>query len=261
MTQIIHVVLDVQGIDAGFWVNDIPVGALRYRRSLHLAVPIHEYLVNGENTLRIVRTDPPAEGETQRAEELVASMTVAGFAVGARPGIDPGDVMSTLRLRVSGSPAQGSQTAQGSFRQVAWPHLWVWQSLPAYDWSGAKAAAQVAQYLRTFADRFQLGDVAWLLAALLPKMSDYCTAYGLDLRAESAELAARMARRLADPSFKMTPFADADLVLQPCAKGRLVDCTLKSGETAIRWHDARAGDRGAMLLRLGYADRALRVFR
>ncbi len=273
MNKIIHAAMTVAGIDARFLVNDIAVANLRHRRSTFSALPIHEFLVEGENTLQIVRTDAPKEAESEPGDELFASLTLAGFAVGEQPGVDPGDRLSTLRLSIATPAAPTAPTApgapvapvgasvQGKFALPSWPHPWSWAALPAFDWSGAKAVALVAQYLRAFADKFQQGDSAWLLAELQQKMGDYCRAYGIDYTGEAAEFSARMGRRMADPSFKTIPFADADLALQACAQGRLVECTVKTGEPAMRWHDARVGDRGTMVLRLGYADRRLRVFR
>ena len=255
MTQIIHAELAVTDCDARFLVNDIPVGALRHRRSVYSAVPIHEYLVKGLNTLKIIRSDtpPPKEEGAQDADAAAASarLTIAAYAPGTTPGNDPGAVAAVLDYKAVDAAGKPVTQAESSVNLPQLPFAWSWQALPVVDWVNPRAVSVVYTFLKEFSARFQSGDANWIMAALLPKMTDYCNAYSMDLRSEIAELQGRMARRTADPTFAMTPFAEADLALRPCAGGKLADCVIKSGEPVIRWRDARAGVNGAMMLRVG----------
>lgn len=268
MTPILHVEMQVTRCDARFLVNDIPVGTLRHRLSGYQALPIHEYLVQGQNTLRIERLDAPplpAPGDEPAAPDPDgppgARLSVAGYEVGMTPGQDKGRVTSLLEFKSLNASGQAVNAADGRFDLANWPMRWSWQALTVLDWQSPQARRAVFQFLQVFGQHFKAGDASAIGAALLPKMTDYCQAYGLNLRAEIAELNGRMARRAADPSFEMLPLAEVDLVLRPCAGGRLVDCLVASGEPAIRWKDARVGNRGAIALRLGSAAQRLLVYR
>jgi hypothetical protein len=225
-------------------------------------------LVQGLNTLRIERADTPSAAaaddepvEPDPAGAPGAVLSVAAYEIGMMPGQDKGRVASVLVYKSLDAAGQAVASANGQFNLGSWPRRWSWQALPPLDWTSPHAVRAVFDFLQAFSQRFKAGDAAAIGAALLPKMTDYCLAYGLDLRTEIAELQARMARRAADPSFAMQPFAESDLALRPCANGRLVDCLIASGEPVIRWQDSRVGNRGAISLRLGFADQRLQVFR
>jgi hypothetical protein len=297
MSTLIHAEFEVAQCDALFLVNDIPVGQLQHRRSARGVLPIHEFLQAGRNTLAIVRLDAVADGAPGGASgdsgapadappAASAFLAITAWQAGQMPGTDPGRPVTRLEFKAdpaaapattspaprapsAANPTGGNNpasapsppVAQGDFSLPSWPQRWAWQDATALDWHSPKARQAVWQFVQEFAQRFQQGDAAWVAGVLYPKMSEYCQAYGLDLRTERAELEARMARRQADPSFALTPLAEADLQMRPWANGRLVEPQRSDGSPAIRWKDARAGARGAMPLRLGLVERRLLVLR
>jgi hypothetical protein len=182
---------------------------------------------------------------------------VAAYAVDTTPGKDPGQTAAVLDYKATDARGQPVAQAETTFNLPQLPFAWSWQALPVVDWTNPRAVSVVHQFLQEFSARLKQGDTNWIVNALTPKM----TAYGYDIRHEIAEPGGRMQRRVADPTFAMTPFTDADLALRPCAGGKLVDCVIKSGEPAIRWKDARAGANGMMMLRVRYSAQKLLTYR
>ncbi|MDB5857463.1 MAG: hypothetical protein JWQ76_1152 [Ramlibacter sp.] len=254
MSSLVYAEMRVAGCDADFRVNDIPVWRLQHREATFQAIPVHEFLVDGSNRLRITLVGNGTAPEAQ------ASLAVTGYPEGARLGEKGGQPLGRVDLQTPDAAGQPVQSAESSFSS-ALPIRWSWQDLAAVDWASPAASAAVLQFLQEFSRRLQAGDAPWLAGALRPRMSEYCQAYNMDPALELAEMDARIARRRADPSFAVTPFAAGDLALRPCAGGRLVECLLKSGEPAIRWTDARVGPLGAWNLKLGVRQGTLQVYR
>lgn len=254
MNSLVYAELRVADCDAEFRVNDIPVWRLRHREAAFQSLPLHEFLVDGGNTLRIA-----LEGAAPQAAAR-ASIVLARYAQGARIGDGSGQPIGRLDLQSPGANGQPVPWVEGSFA-LGWPLRWSWQDLAPVDWSAPVAQAAVANFLQEFGRRLQAGDAPWLAGALRPRMQDYSQAYNADPALELSELDARIARRRADASFAVHPFAASDLLLRPCAGGRLVECLLKSGEAAIRWTDARVGASAGWNLKLGLRHGVLQVYR
>lgn len=270
MSTLIHAEFEVTQCDALFLVNDVPVGQLAHRRSARGVLPVHEFLQSGRNTLAIERLDavPAAAGDGAAGPSAASAwLALTAWQTGQMPGTDPGRPVTRLAFQAGTAPTPSGPAGgtpprvESEFSLPAWPQRWAWLDAPAQDWHSPKARQVVWQFVQEFTQRFQQGDAAWVASVLYPKMSEYCQAYGLDLRAERAELEARMARRVADTSFAMTPLAEADWQPRAWGQGRLVEPLRSDGSPAIRWKDARAGARGAMPLRLGWVDRRLLVLR
>jgi hypothetical protein len=239
--------------DADFWINDIPVWRMLHREAVFQGIPVHEFLVDGTNTLRVtlVGAQPTA---------AQAAMTVSQYPAGARLGQGAGRLLGAVDLRTPGANNQPVIVAESSF-SASLPLRWSWQDLPVVDWAAPNARAAVEQFLQEFARRLQASDRDWLVHVFEPRMADYCRAYGLDLQAELAEMDMRIARRRADSAFVVRPVTVADLALRPCAAGQLVECLLLTGEPAIRWTDSRLGPNGAWNVKLGAGKTGLRCYR
>lgn len=269
MVNVLHAEIEANGCDVELSLNDIPVWSVRHRLGAFHAMPVHEYLVRGANGLRLRRLDatpvppPPQPGEPSAPppEVATARVRIAAYREGESLGQGGGQQFAVLDYRSHDASGNPQAVAETVFTLPQWPFAWAWESLAAPGWGSPQATAQVFRWLQEFAGRFQRADVGWLGGVLQPKMAEYCRAYGYDPALEMREFQGRMQLRAADPSFRVTAFTETDLALRPCAGGRLVDCVLATGEPAIRWSDQRAGARGAMKLKLGYAGQQLLVFR
>lgn len=268
MNNFIHAEIEVDGCDVQCRVNDIPVWSVLHRRSSFHAMPIHEFLVQGVNSIRLVRLDQPVaqlpqdDDAGEASPPATAQVRVAAYPPDAPLGQGGGQQLALLSYGSRDAAGNSLRVADLQFDLPRWPFVWSWASLPAQDWYTPQMRRRVFDWLQEFAGRFRRADHAWLAAVLRPKMAEYCQAYGLDLAAEMKELQARMARRAADSEFRMTPFSESDLALHACAGGRLVDCVVAGGEPAIRWVDSRTGPSGgAMRLKLGHDGLQLIVLR
>jgi hypothetical protein len=208
MSSLVYAELKVADCDADFRVNDIPVWRLQHRKASFQAIPVHEFLVDGSNTLRITLAgaSPPQQAQ--------ASLVVTRYPEGARIGDKGGQVMGRVDLRTPDPAGQPVLSAESSF-STSWPVRWSWQDLAAVDWAAPAARAAVLQFLQEFSRRLQASDAPWLAGALRPGWTSIARPTTWTRRWSSRKWTP--ASRAVGPTrvFAVAPFAPDDLALRP----------------------------------------------
>ncbi len=251
------------GCAAEAWVNGVPV--LRTApQGGSLSLPVHEYLLEGDNEL-----------------ELVAEPVAPGASVA--PRLAAGTVGASLRLLLPRTGQPGSELSARGLAELDWAvadgelfrppvltrqviHLPV--KLPRWRWLDAPPLADlpaaqplVAEFVQNIAASLGRGDPEPFLAAARVRFEDLSIAYQQPL----AELAARWRSRIemlhATKALRPVLPALADVVLRPCAGGRLLECLSPTGEPALRTEAGPDGSRHAWPIRVAVVEGRTHIVR
>ena len=218
-----------------------------------LALPVHEYLLEGPNEI-VLTVGPVAPGAT-------AGPVVAGATTGA-----------SLRLLLPRVGQAGSEATARTLADIDWvvgegdvyvPPIalvrevvlpvkfprWRWLDLaPIAEPQAVQPAA--AAFVQSLALAFLKGDAEPFLQAARLRFEELAQAYQQPV----ADLAARWRSRIqllhATKALKPVLLALADVLVRPCAGGRLLECLAPTGEPALRTEPAADGSSHAWPLRI-----------
>lgn len=247
-------------------INGIAVGRVGAQGGA-LCLPVHEYLLAGDNAFALV-IDPPPVGivkmgtVTRMAEETVsAGMRLLLPRLG-QPG-------SELHARTLAS--MDWSTAEGDVYET--PHTdrctttlplkfprWRWLDAPEIK-DPESLKPMVLKYLQDIAIGLARGDVDVFLAASRLRLEDLALAYQQPLIDISGKLRARLQLLHATKALKMViPNLD-DLTLKHCAHGRLLECLGPQGEPALRTMPSPDGTRTSWPVRVAVVNGQCHIIR
>ena len=205
-------------------VNDIPI----YRTTIEdgirtFAIPIHEYLVDGENTIKLIAIppDPEAPGAFE------AQARVARFREGEFLNFEEGEGFA----HVVWEPSLGLRPIAQRFA-MDWPHRWVWESAPeiALDES---VRSVLDDFVAEMHAAYLARDPEPILARMAIMLKETADAYPPPMEAgDGAELREGFARDW--PVWSAVPFAPHPENYRLAADGRLVECVGPDGLALIR---------------------------
>lgn len=247
------------GIAAEAHVNGVPVLRLGPEGG-QAALPVHEYLTEGDNLLQLV---------------------VAPGA--AAPRLAAGDCAASLRLLLPRSGQPGSELSARGLAELDWaaadgelvraPVLLQQRvalpvKLPRWRWFDAPPLEDVpnvqplvATFVQQLAVSLAQGDPEPFLAAARVRFEDLALAY----QQPAAELAARWRSRIemlaATKALKVVLPAVAEVQLRPCAGGRLLEALLADGEPALRTEPAPDGTRHLWPVRIAVVEGRCHIVR
>jgi hypothetical protein len=228
------------GVAVEVAVNGLPVLRLA-EGAPPRCLPVHEYLLAGENRISLVVAPPPPGLDTAPPQPRVApaeQMAVARLLLmreGRTPESPSTRELAAARWAVAAGEACEAPTAvhQDVNLPVGFPR-WRWLDAPVMP-ASPKLDALVLAWLQKLAFELSRGRPDTLLASSRLKLEELGLAYqwpagqaaerlkaGLQALHESGALAA------------LQPPAAADVVLRPVAGGRLIDCLNALGEPALQ---------------------------
>ena len=238
MDRLLMLRLHTQGCAAEAVLNDIPVGRVGPGGS-GLSIPVHEYLLDGDNEIRLV-VGPAAPGSHHRAARPV----LADGVVGARlrlllPRI--GHIGSELSARTvaeldwAAEDGEVYSAPQAITRTAALPikfPRWRWLDAPVVDDVEAHRPL-IAQFLQALAADLMRGDCEPFLVASRLRLEELAIAY----QQPAAEIVTRLRSRLqllhATKALKIVLPADEEIILRRCANGRLIECMGSAGQPVL----------------------------
>ena len=255
MERLLMLRLQAHGCGAEAFLNDIPVGRVGPAGGL-LCLPVHEYLLEGSNDIRLVVDPAPAAQAKPPTRTRFAPATVGVSLRLLLPRI--GHVGSELQARtlaeMEWAVAQDEvyQVPMTLSRSVMLPI-----KFPRWRWLDAPPMTEleslkplVAAYLQGLVVGLLRGDAEMFLIASRLRLDELAQAYQRPVADVAAKLRSRLQLLHATKALKLVMPEAADLVLRPCAEGRLVECLAASGESVLRTDAAPDGSRSAWPVRL-----------
>jgi len=244
-------------------INDIAV-ARTPAGGGEIGVPVHEYLLEGGNDITLV-LDPVAPGQLAAPRlldaPLVASLRLLLPRIGHVGSESSARVLAELDHALPAGEIH--QPPSAVHRSVELPikfPRWRWLDLPVIADPGAEQDT-VARFAQALAISLAKGDADAFVQAARLRFEELALAY----QRNAADLVARWRSRIqllhATKSLQLVLPALPEVVLLPCAGGRLVECTNPGGEPILRTEPAADGSRQAWPIRVAVIDGHCHVMR
>jgi hypothetical protein len=266
MERLLLMRLHVQGCSAEARINDIPLGRVEAAQGT-ICLPVHEYLLDGENEITLVIDPPHALGSMSANLPKIAEGAVGASLQLLLPRI--GQEASTLVARTVGQVDWAAPDGDLYFV----PHV-VTQSItlpikfPRWRWLDAPPIYDAESH-RSVVTRFVQGIVLDLLRG---EAESFLTAsrlrleeIGLAYQRSPAELTTLLRARLhllyATKSLKLTLPSASDMVLRLCARSRLIECLSPDGQSAMRTEPGKDGSTVLWPLRIAVVNGHCHILR
>jgi hypothetical protein len=237
-------------------LNDIPVGRTPAGGG-SLALPVHEYLFEGANEITLV-IDPVPSGASAPPRLLRTPLAASLRLLLPRVGHVGSELSARCLAEVDWTALEGDVHAppRRTGRQVMLPikfPRWRWLDAPVID-DPVAVQPLVASFIQGLAIALAKGDPEPMLQAARLRFEELALAYQQPV----ADLAARWRSRiqLLHATQALQPVLPAlnDVLLKPCAGGRLLECVGPTGEPALRTEPAADGTRQAWPVRVTVID-------
>lgn len=251
------------GCAAEAWINGVPVLRTPAAGGA-LSLPVHEYLLEGDNDIQLV-VEPVAAG-ARRALRLADAAMLASLRLLLPRRDQPGSELSARGLceidwaAVEGDVVQPPVTER---RVVALPiklPRWRWLDAPPIEDLHA-AQPLVAEFVQNIAVSLARGEPEPFLAAARVRFEDLAMAYQQPL----GELASRWRSRIemlhATKALRPVLPALTDVVLRPCAGGRLLECVSPDGQPVLRTEPGPDATQHAWPIRVAVVDGRTHIVR
>ena len=238
MERLLMLRVQAQGCTVEASVNDIPLGRASAAAG-PLCLPVHEYVVEGGNEVALsIEPGPP------------------GVERGAAPRVADGTMAAGLRLLLPRIGRVGTEDQARTVGELSWSvpegtvfdaplrvqdrvalpitfPAWRWLQLPVIEDVPAQRGP-VAAFLHRIAADMMRGEFQSLLAASRLRLGELALAD----RPPVAEVAQRLVSQLgglhAAGRLRLLVPAEDQLLLRPCAHGRLLECLDAGGAAALR---------------------------
>ena len=244
-------------------LNDFPLGHTPDAGGV-LLLPVHEYMLEGANELALV-IDPAAPGARPPPRIAAVDSAAAVQLLLPRVGAVGSAASARTLAAVEWAAAAGSIVERPVTvrRSVAIP-----VRFPRWRWLDAPPVAEpqavhglVAAFVQSLALALVRGDAEAYIAAARVRFEELALAY----QKPPAELAARWRSRIqllhAAKALLPVLAPPAELMLRPCAGGRLLECLSAAGEPALRTEPAPDGSRQAWPMRITVVDGQCHILR
>ncbi len=266
MDRLLTLRLFVQGCSAEVLLNDIPAGRAA-PGGYGLSLPVHEYLLDGANEISLVIDPAPpgtvgAPAQPRQAEGVVGArlrlllprIGQVGSELQARTvaevvwGVPDGDVFSTPMT-----------ITRSVFLPIKFPR-WRWLDAPVVDNADAHKPL-IASFLQAIVVDLLRGDPESLLTASRLRLEELALAYQQPAADVTAKLRSRLQLLHAQKALKMAIPNAAEMVLRPCAGGRLIECMGNAGRPALATLPAADGTSSAWPVRVAVVNGHCHILR
>jgi hypothetical protein len=213
MADAILMQLRLKGGTAEVRVNDIPVNRTVDDEIVNVTVPVPEFLVNGENTLKLYAapTDPDNPGD------FSAKARIAGFTFGDTVDFDEGEEFALLEWT-----EENAGRPVGQRFDYATDHKWVWENAPKITLS-ADVRARLDAFTARMQAAFSARDPGPINAAREVFYKEIARAYPPPLLARTAEEFADDLKSEDEDAWGVKLFEPSPDNYRLVADGRLVD--------------------------------------
>lgn len=263
MDRLLLLRLRSSGCAAEARINDIAV-ARTPAAGGEVSVPVHEYLAEGGNHLTLA-LDPVAAAAAAAPRLLDRPIAAAVRLLLPRTGNVGCETSARMLAELDHAVPAGeivqppSAVHQSVDLPIKFPR-WRWMDLPVID-DLAAAQPVVARFVQGLAIALAKGDADAFVQAARLRFEELALAY----QQKPADLVARWRSRiqllLATKSLQVVLPALSDVVLLPCAGGRMVECVNAAGDPILRTGPAADGSSHAWRIRVAVIDGRCHVMR
>ena len=247
-------------------LNDIVVARLRSPGGM-LCLPVHEYVLAGENRITAI-INPLPVGQLDTTATPTVADAVSGVSIRLLlPRV--AQIGSELQARTLAEldwvvragevyPAPLEISASATL-PIKFPR-WRWLDAPVIE-DLNEVKPLVTSYLQGIAVALAQGDVEVFVAASRMRLEELAQAYQRPLLDVTERLRSRLKLLYSTHALKMVIPSQQELTLIPCAGQRLLECTVQDGEPALRTAAGERGSHSAWPVRVAVVDGSCHVLR
>ncbi|HET9646589.1 MAG TPA: hypothetical protein VFP68_25230 [Burkholderiaceae bacterium] len=264
MERLLMLRLQSMGCAAQAWLNDIPMIRTPHAGGA-LVVPVHEYVLEGDNDIRLVLEPTPLAAAAPpriAAADLAANMRLLLPRVGRVGSESSARSLAGLDLAVPEGEVYtpGLQCCQSVVLPVKFPR-WRWLDVPVIP-DAQSVQPIVAAFVQNLAIALAKGDADAFLQAARLRFEETALAYQQPLSDLAARWRSRVQLLHATKALKLVVLpALNDVQVVPCAGGRLLECIAPDGEPILRTEAAADGSRHAWPIRVAVVEGHCHVMR
>ena len=255
--------VEVDGCDAGIYMNGAPVLATWHRERCSAAPTVSEWMVQGRNELALVVLAVPSlqapDGERPVAARIGARVALCcGVAGGVA---DPAtQELCSVNWTPQADVASSLPAQERAYADVAHPWGdWRWTSAPALP-DDAAFRAEIVSALALIHTPLMQGSTRMLLSASQVKVDEVGRCYAIDSSAARARFRSMWSAISGEPGFRVAPLDVDRVVLQRFCADRLVVPLTEHGQAVIR-EDTEDGSGWSLPLFFARVDGLLTVVR
>ena len=273
MERLLVLKLHAEGVEAEAWLNGVPIVRVDAVRPLAV-VPVHEYMLAGENRLELVVNPGPAAP----LPGLPPAPPVPPV-----PHLADGRAHASLRILLPRMGGAADETGARTLAQQVWAppegtafetplalpleamlnvsfQRWRWLDAPPADDTPALRWLALA-FVQRLALDLARGATESFIAATRLRTEELALAYQRTPEQETQRLRTALLQLYADQRLKWVPLVAEGFVLRRVAGGRLFDCLDASGQPALRTLVDEHGASAIFPLRLAVVEGKLYVLR
>lgn len=265
MDRLLLLRLRAVGCAAEVRINDIPVLRAPARGAL-MSLAVNEFLLEGHNQLSLEIDPAPAALDSEMPARIALGASGASVRL-LLPRIGrPGNESSARALAALDWAVADGEVVSPPIRQqqnidlpLKFPR-WRWLDMPVVE-DPTTVQPVVARFIQNLALALAKGDADALVQAARLRFEELALAYQQPV----AELVARWRSRIqllhAAKALRLLLPTLADVRVQPCAGGRLLECLAPDGEPILRTETAADGTRQAWPVRVAVIDDQCHILR
>lgn len=228
------------GVAAEAWLNGVPL-ARTPKAGGDVCLPVHEYVVAGDNRLELVIDPPPPGLPGAPAQPVITNGSERAEAALLLPRT--GQYASADSARQLGQVAWAGtdgevlrppvQLAQELDIPVRFPR-WRWLDAPKVGEVDAALRGSAATYLQDLAIALSRGDAEHMVVAARLRFEELAAAYQRQPADDVARWRARVQLLHAQKAMRPELPTPETLALRPVADGRLLECLAPDGLPVLR---------------------------
>ena len=254
MERLLVLRLSVHGCCAEAMLNGVSMGIAGPSGGV-LCVPVHEYLLDGANEVSLIirssAVEPAQAVRKRRAEGLTgAQLRLLLPRVGQICSELSARTVAELDWAVEDGAVYTVPHAlsRDAVIPIKFPR-WRWLDAPLIDDVEAHKPL-IVEFLQSIIVDLLRGDAESFLSASRLRLEELAVAYQQPVADLVSRLRSRLHLLYATKALKMDiPSAD-DIVLRPCANGRLIECLDKSGRSVLQTAPSGGGESSSWPIRI-----------
>lgn len=262
MERLLLLRLRSTGCAAAALINDIAV-ARTPAAGGDVCVPVHEYVLEGSNQVSLA-IDPARPGAEIKPRLLDAPLAASVRLLLPRVGAVGSETSARTLVELDHAVEAGEILQPPLIVQhevqlpIRFPR-WRWLDLPEID--PQEQQPVVARFVQGLAIALARGDADTFVHAARLRFEELALAYQQNVADVIGRWRSRIQLLHATKALQIVLPTLADVVLLPCAGGRLVECVCPTGEPILRTAPAADGVRQAWPIRAAVIDEHCHVMR
>jgi len=267
--SVIHAELAVRGgCKAEVYLNGIPLRRQISPEAPFVSIPVHQYLVGGDNRLELLVEPGPTPRRARMPEERLRRMPGAS-AVARLVRYEEGDfadvenhgeLLTEITWQGEADSDEAFPKSLGATAGLGARARWSWQDAPPLTLDEG-TLAEIAHVLGTLAQSFERGEAGPVLSLLKVRFDEGMRAYPVnDVETLTRELTAYV-REVATEGWRVRPLDPEAFDFRLCAGDRLVELVDRDWLPSLRFFAPDEPEPYGYALMLARVDGRLAVVR